>query len=106
MHTPVEHKTVQARILKYTQDVGWSFVSREESEERIGGFPNPPIRGDAGRNSRAPLSHFPPESQQKEIANALAACEAKANFAKQERVALQDIFRPLLNQWMIAKTQL
>ncbi len=33
---PSEHKTVQARILAYTQEVGWSFVSREEAEQRRG----------------------------------------------------------------------
>ena len=25
---PGEHKTVQARILKYATDIGWTFVSR------------------------------------------------------------------------------
>jgi len=33
---PSEHKTVQARILKYAQDIGWTFVSREEAEVRRG----------------------------------------------------------------------
>ncbi len=36
MPTPSEHKTVQARILTYAQEVGWSFVSREEAEQRRG----------------------------------------------------------------------
>lgn len=27
-----EHKTVQARIIKYTQEVGWHFVPRVEVE--------------------------------------------------------------------------
>ena len=27
---PGEHKTVQGRILAYAQEVGWTFVSREE----------------------------------------------------------------------------
>ena len=31
---PGEHKTVQARILKYAQDVGWTVLSREEAEQR------------------------------------------------------------------------
>lgn len=31
---PSEHKSVQARILKYAQEVGWSFVSQNEAEER------------------------------------------------------------------------
>ncbi len=36
MPTPSEHKTVQARILKYAQDIGWSFVTREEAQQRRG----------------------------------------------------------------------
>ncbi len=31
-----EHKTVHARILKYAEKIGWSFVSREKAEERRG----------------------------------------------------------------------
>ncbi len=31
---PGEHKTVQARILEYADEIGWSFVSREEAEQR------------------------------------------------------------------------
>ncbi|MGD9874235.1 MAG: type I restriction endonuclease subunit R [Kiritimatiellia bacterium] len=33
---PGEHKTVQGPILKYAQEVGWTFVSREEAEARRG----------------------------------------------------------------------
>jgi type I restriction enzyme, R subunit len=29
---PSEHKTVQARILAYAQEIGWTFVSREQAE--------------------------------------------------------------------------
>src|ERR1017187_1466454 len=36
MPTPGEHKTVQARILRYAQDLGWLFVSRAEAEVRRG----------------------------------------------------------------------
>ena len=36
MPTPGEHKTVQSRILKYAQDIGWTFVPREEAEARRG----------------------------------------------------------------------
>jgi len=36
MVKPGEHKTVQARILKYAQDVGWTFVPRAEAERRRG----------------------------------------------------------------------
>ncbi len=33
---PSEHKTVQARILKYAEAIGWTFVPREEAEQRRG----------------------------------------------------------------------
>jgi type I restriction enzyme, R subunit len=36
MSAPGEHKTVQARILAYAQEIGSSFVSREEAERRRG----------------------------------------------------------------------
>lgn len=36
MPTPGEHKTVQARILTYAQEIGWSYVSRSEAEARRG----------------------------------------------------------------------
>ena len=36
MPTPGEHKTVQSRILQYAQDIGWTFVPREEAEKRRG----------------------------------------------------------------------
>ena len=44
---PGEHKTVQARILKYAGEIGWAFVSREEAEQRRGFDP------DAGPKDRA-----------------------------------------------------
>ena len=44
MPTPGEHKTVQARILKYAQDVGWTVLSREEAEERRGFDPDTPLK--------------------------------------------------------------
>lgn len=34
MAKPSEHKTVQARILKYAQELGWTYVSRSEAEIR------------------------------------------------------------------------
>ena len=40
MPTPTEHKTVQARILKYAQDVGWAFVPRDKAEKRRGFEPD------------------------------------------------------------------
>ncbi len=36
MPKPGEHKTVQARILQYAQDIGWTFVPREEADRRRG----------------------------------------------------------------------
>ena len=36
MPTPGEHKTVQARILQYAQDIGWVVVPRAEAEQRRG----------------------------------------------------------------------
>jgi len=36
MPQPSEHKSVQARILKYAQEINWSFVSRSEAEKRRG----------------------------------------------------------------------
>ena len=42
MPTPSEHKTVQARILKYAEAIGWTFVSREEAEQRRSFDPNAP----------------------------------------------------------------
>jgi len=42
MPTPGEHKTVQARILKYAEEIGWTVVSREEAEARRGFDPAVP----------------------------------------------------------------
>jgi type I restriction enzyme R subunit len=36
MPAPGEHKTVQARILKHAQEVGWTHVLRAETEDRRG----------------------------------------------------------------------
>lgn len=36
MPKPGEHKTVQARILAYAQEVGWTYVPRDEAETRRG----------------------------------------------------------------------
>ena len=40
MPAPGEHKTVQARILAYAQEIGWTFVPREEAERRRGFDPD------------------------------------------------------------------
>jgi len=42
MPTPSEHKTVQARILGYAEAIGWTFVPREEAEQRRGFDPEVP----------------------------------------------------------------
>ncbi len=42
MPTPSEHNTVQARILEYAEAIGWTFVSREEAEQRRGFDPDAP----------------------------------------------------------------
>lgn len=34
MAKPGEHKTVQARVLQYAQEIGWTFVPRAEAEAR------------------------------------------------------------------------
>jgi len=36
MPKPTEHKSVQARILKYANEIGWSIVSQSEAEGRRG----------------------------------------------------------------------
>jgi len=40
MPAPGEYKTVQARILKYAQEIGWKFVPRSEAEARRGFDPD------------------------------------------------------------------
>jgi type I restriction enzyme, R subunit len=40
MPTPGEHKTVHARILKYAQEIGWTYVPRAEAERRRGFDPD------------------------------------------------------------------
>ena len=42
MPIPGERKTVQARILEYAEAIGWTFVSREEAEQRRGFDPEVP----------------------------------------------------------------
>jgi type I restriction enzyme R subunit len=37
-----EHKTVQSRILKYAQEVGWPLVPHDEAEQRRGFDPDVP----------------------------------------------------------------
>jgi hypothetical protein len=42
MPAPGEHKTVQSRILAYAEAIGWTFVSRDEAEQRRGFDPAVP----------------------------------------------------------------
>ena len=51
MPTPTEHKTVQARILEYAEDIGWTIVSREEAERRRGFDPGAPVGEQARHRS-------------------------------------------------------
>jgi type I restriction enzyme R subunit len=37
---PTEHKSVQARILKYAQEIGWKYVPQNEAEQRRGFDPS------------------------------------------------------------------
>jgi type I restriction enzyme, R subunit len=50
MPSPGEYKTVQARILAYAQEIGWTFVPRDEAERRRGFGPHPnPLPEDGAR---------------------------------------------------------
>jgi type I restriction enzyme R subunit len=55
MPKPGEHKTVQARILAYAQEIGWTYVSREEAERRRGYQSQMP---QMGTDSEAPENHL------------------------------------------------
>ena len=44
MPAPGEHKTVQARIITYAQEIGWTFVPQKEAERRRGFDPEAPPR--------------------------------------------------------------
>jgi type I restriction enzyme R subunit len=54
MPGPGEHKTVQARILYYAQEIGWRFVPRAEAEARRGFDPD----GAAGEDRARPASLY------------------------------------------------
>ena len=50
MPAPGEHKTVQARILKYAQEIGWKYVPCEEVARRRRFLPHPnPLPEDGAR---------------------------------------------------------
>lgn len=49
MPKPGEHKTVQARILEYAQDIGWTYVAHPEAESRRGFDPDGATAEDRAR---------------------------------------------------------
>jgi type I restriction enzyme R subunit len=51
MPVPGEHKTVQARILKYAQEIGWTYVPRAEAERRRGFDPDGATPQDRARKA-------------------------------------------------------
>lgn len=51
MAKPGEHKTVQARIIAYAQEIGWTYVAREESESRRGFDPDGATSADRARTA-------------------------------------------------------
>ena len=60
MPTPGEHKTVQARILKYAQEIGWIYLPSAKTERRRGltegGFSSPPLPRQKKGGQECPLS--------------------------------------------------
>jgi type I restriction enzyme R subunit len=51
MPAPGEYKTVQARILKYAQEIGWTYVPRAEAERRRGFDPDGATPQDRARKA-------------------------------------------------------
>jgi len=51
MPAPTEHKTVQARILQYAQEIGWTYISREKAEARRGFDPDGSTPEDSARTA-------------------------------------------------------
>jgi|WetSurMetagenome_2_1015567.scaffolds.fasta_scaffold00754_8 type I restriction enzyme, R subunit len=51
MPIPSEHKTVQARILAYAQEIGWKYVPRAAAEARRGFDPDGALPEDRARTS-------------------------------------------------------
>src|SRR5215467_8421587 len=54
MPRPGEHKTVQSRILEYAQEIGWTYVTRDQAEARRGFDPDGATPEDRAR----PASRF------------------------------------------------
>lgn len=48
---PTEHKSVQARILKYAQEIGWNYVPQNEAEQRRGFDPSGASTRDKAKNA-------------------------------------------------------
>lgn len=51
MSKPTEHKSVQARILKYAEEIGWTFVPQSEAEQRRGFDPSGASPRDKAKNA-------------------------------------------------------
>ncbi len=51
MAGPTEHKTVQARILHYAQEIGWTYVPCAEAEARRGFDPDGATPGERARKA-------------------------------------------------------
>lgn len=51
MSKPTEHKSVQARILKYAQEIGWRYVPQSEAEHRRGFDPSGASPRDKAKNA-------------------------------------------------------
>jgi type I restriction enzyme, R subunit len=51
MARPTEHKSVQARIIEYAQEIGWTFVTQEQAEERRGFDPAATSPRDRAKNA-------------------------------------------------------
>ena len=51
MTAPSEHKTVQARILAYAQEIGWTYVPRDEAERRRGFDPSAATQEERARKA-------------------------------------------------------
>ena len=60
MSKPTEHKTVQARILAYAQEIGWTIVTREEAERRRGFEPQ---MAQMGTDEESQENHLRPSAK-------------------------------------------
>jgi len=132
MPTPGEHKTVQARILEYAEAIGWTIVSREETEQRRGFDPEVPPADRAKNRSLffdglldAKVREFNPRYAEAEGAllgqfrhlhtdiygnrEFVEHLRNRGKFLdheeKRERDYTRDIFRTLLHELMTAKTR-